>query len=151
MRGGGKARRIGTVGASAMARAYLEPEEVERLEQAATNLRDRLLIMLLSRLGCRISEARALTVEDVDFERAAVTVVRLKTRLKLACPECNATLGRSHTFCPKCGVRVERAAAQAKEQRRLRTLRLDASRVGQYARKVRCSSLALTATAPDRW
>jgi len=40
-------------------RAYLEVDETERLEKAATYLRDRLLIRLLVRLGCRISEALA--------------------------------------------------------------------------------------------
>jgi len=47
-------------------KAYVEPEEVALMEEAATNLRDRLLIRLLFRLGCRISEVLALKVEDVD-------------------------------------------------------------------------------------
>ncbi|MBA7664832.1 hypothetical protein ES703_72896 [subsurface metagenome] len=38
-----------------MAKVYLEADEVEGLEKAATNLRDRLLIRLLFHLGCRIS------------------------------------------------------------------------------------------------
>ena len=59
-------------------KTYLEPEEVALLEKAATNLRDRLLVRLLSRLGCRVSEALALTVPDVDFEQGAVTIQRLK-------------------------------------------------------------------------
>ena len=33
-------------------KVYLEPKEVERLEQAAGYVRDRLLIRLLFRLGC---------------------------------------------------------------------------------------------------
>jgi integrase len=37
-------------------KSYLDIDEVTRLEQVAGNLRDRLLIRLLSRLGCRISE-----------------------------------------------------------------------------------------------
>ncbi len=104
---------------------YLEPAQVEQLENAATNLRDRLLIRLLSHLGCRISEALALTVEDVNLHQGAVTIQHLKTRLKLACPHCRTRLGRSHTFCPKCGAKVEAAVAQAMEHRRLRTLHLD--------------------------
>jgi len=40
-----------------MAKAYLTPEEVKELEEAAEYLRDKLLIRLLFRLGCRISEA----------------------------------------------------------------------------------------------
>lgn len=37
-----------------MTKVYLEPDEVELLEKAATNLRDRPLIKLLARLGHRI-------------------------------------------------------------------------------------------------
>jgi len=103
-------------------KTYLDMEEVERLEKAASNLRDRLLIRLLSRLGCRVSEAVALTVQDVDLEQCTVTIQHLKTRLKLACPGCKARLGRSHSFCPRCGAKVEKAIAQSKEHRRIRTL-----------------------------
>ena len=53
-----------------MTKTYLEIEEVIKLEKAATNLRDRLLIRLLSHLGCRISEALGITVEDIDLARA---------------------------------------------------------------------------------
>jgi len=106
-------------------RVYLEPHEVEKLEQAATNLRDRLLIRLLSHLGCRISEAIALTVDDINSQQGTVTIQHLKTRLKLACPHCNTRLGRTNSFCPKCGARVEQAVAKQMEHRRLRTLHLD--------------------------
>jgi len=108
-----------------MDRAYLEPNEVERMENAATCFRDRLLIRLLFRLGCRISEALALKVEDIDFTQGTVTIEHLKTRLKLSCPECGAGLGRSHKFCPNCGSSVEKAVAQEKEHRRVRTLPVD--------------------------
>ena len=108
-----------------MAKAYLEPNEVESLEKAATCMRDRLLIRLLSRLGCRISEALAIALEDIDLARGTVTIQHLKTRLKLLCPSCDAKLGKSHAFCPKCGAKVEEAVAQAREHRKLRTLHLD--------------------------
>jgi len=106
-------------------KTYLEPEEVELLEKAATNLRDRLLIRLLFRLGCRISEALALRVEDIDFDRGTVTIQHLKARLRLFCPNCNARLGKTHTFCPKCSARVEKALTQEQEHRRMRTLPID--------------------------
>jgi len=106
-------------------KTYLETEEVERLEKAATNLRDRLLVKLLFRLGCRVSEALAIAVEDIDLSTGTVTIQHLKSRLKLSCPECGAPLGRSHTFCPKCGVRVDKALAQQQEHRRQRLLPID--------------------------
>ena len=106
-------------------KAYLELDETGKLEGAATCVRDRLLIQLLAKLGCRISEALALTVEDIDFGRGTVTIEHLKTRLKLACPRCNARLGKSHAFCPDCGAKVGKAMAQFKEHRRFRTLPID--------------------------
>ncbi len=106
-------------------KAYLDPGEIDRLETAATNLRDRLLIRTLFRLGCRVSEALALKVEDVDLSQGTVTIQHLKSRIKLICPQCNGNVGKSHCFCPKCGTTVERAVAQAKEHRRMRTLPID--------------------------
>ena len=90
-------------------KAYLEQTELKQLEEEATCLRDRLLIRLLARLGCRISEALALKVEDIDFTRGTVTILHLKRRMKLSCTNCGATLGMSHSFCPKCGVKVNEA------------------------------------------
>ena len=108
-----------------MNRAYLEPDEVKRLEAAATNLRDRLLIRLLSHLGCRITEALSIGVEDIDFGSSAVSILHLKTRLKLSCPHCQAGLSKSHTFCPRCGLKVEDVVAEEKERRKVRTLPID--------------------------
>ena len=106
-------------------KAYVEPEEVVLMEEATTNLRDRLLVRILFRLGCRISEALALKVEDIDFDQGMVTIEHLKARIKLCCRKCGARLGRSHKFCPICGDSVEKAVAQEKEHRQVRTLPVD--------------------------
>lgn len=108
-----------------MSKVYLETIEIEALERATTNLRDHLLIRVLFHLGCRISEALGLEVKDVDFTQGMVTIEHLKSRIKLACPKCSAQLGKSHTYCPKCGVKVEEALAKEQEHRRMRTLPLD--------------------------
>jgi len=108
-----------------MAKAYLELNEIEQLESAAGYLRDKLLIRLLFHLGCRISEALALTTKDIDFDMGTITIQHLKSRIKLACPKCSAQLGKSHTYCPKCGVKVEEAVAKEQKHRRMRTLPLD--------------------------
>jgi len=105
-------------------KAYLELEETEKLEDAATCLRDKLLIRLLARLGCRVSEALALIVDDIDFRQGTVRIEHLKSRIKLTCPDCKARLGKSHAFCPKCGMKVERAISKEQEHRRMRTLPL---------------------------
>ena len=113
-----------------MTRAYLEAEEVYKLERAATNLRDRLLIRVLSHLGCRISEALGIKVEDIDMVNHTVSIQHLKARIQLSCPCCDARLGKSHTFCPRCGEKVEEAIAREREHRRLRTLPIDSETIG---------------------
>ena len=106
-------------------RAYVEPHEVTLMEKAATNLRDRLLICLLFHLGCRVSEALALAIEDIDFNHGTITIQHLKASLKLSCTGCGQGLGRSHTFCPRCGIKVEKAQAEQRERRRQRVLPAD--------------------------
>jgi integrase/recombinase XerD len=106
-------------------KTYLEPSEVTLLEEVATTLRDKLLIHLLFHLGCRISEALALTTEDVDFEHGIVTIKHLKASLKLSCAECGHKLGKSHTFCPSCGSRVTKAQVEQQQRRRQRALPID--------------------------
>jgi integrase/recombinase XerD len=108
-----------------MVKAYLEATEILRLEKAATNVRDKLVVRLLYHLGCRVSEALSLTVEDIDLQHGTVTIEHLKLRIKLACPNCSARLGKGHTFCPKCGIRVEKAVTREQEHRRMRMLPLD--------------------------
>ncbi len=46
-----------------MTKAYLEVDEVRELEEAAEYLRDKLLIRLVFRLGCRISEAQGIGIK----------------------------------------------------------------------------------------
>ncbi|MDP3064338.1 MAG: tyrosine-type recombinase/integrase [Chloroflexota bacterium] len=106
-------------------KVYLEPDEVMALERATSNARDRLLVRLLFHLGCRVSEALALDVQDVDFARGTVTILHLKTRIRLACPRCQTRLGRSHAFCPGCGTGVQEAVSQEHLQRKQRTLPVD--------------------------
>ena len=111
-------------------KVYVEPDEITLMEKATTNLRDRLLIRLLYRLGCRISEALGITVQDIDLDKATVTIQHLKIRMKLSCPHCSARLGKSHTYCPKCGAKVEKVVAEEKEHRRVRTLPIDDGTLG---------------------
>jgi len=106
-------------------KTYLEPEEIRSLEEAATCFRDRLLIRLLFHTGCRISEALALKVEDINFEQGTVTIIHLKSHINLSCPNCGARLGQTHRFCPACGEKVINAFPQERQQRRLRILPID--------------------------
>lgn len=106
-------------------KVYLEPNEVKLMEKAATNLRDKLLVRLLFRLGCRVSEALALTTKDIDFNHGSVTILHLKSRVNLSCPECGARIGINHSFCSSCGGKTEKALTQQQEYRRQRVLPLD--------------------------
>jgi integrase/recombinase XerD len=107
-------------------KTYPEPSEVTSMEEAATNLRDQLLIHLTFHLGCRISETLALTIEDVDFEHGMVTIRHLKASLKLSCSECGHRLGKSHLFCPGCGSKVTKAQVEQQQRYRQRALPIDA-------------------------
>lgn len=118
-------------------KVYVEPHEVILLEKAATNLRDRLLIRLLFHLGCRISEALSLSLEDVDFDRGSVVIKHLKAGLKLSCTGCGQRLGKSHIFCPRCGSKVEKAQAEQLERRRQRMLPVDADTLGMLKEYVK--------------
>ena len=95
------------------------------MEGFAGCLRDRLLIRLLFRLGCRVSEALAIRVNDIDFARGTVTILHLKKCIRLSCPKCKASLGRRHQFCPECGDEVNQAMRRQQEQRRIRVLPVD--------------------------
>jgi integrase/recombinase XerD len=106
-------------------KAYLEPQEIVQIENQATNPRDRLLIHVLFKLGCRISEALALKVEDFDFSQKTVIIQHLKSRIQLSCPGCHTRIGSSHLFCPKCGIKVQNIITQVLEHRRQRILPLD--------------------------
>jgi len=106
-------------------KAYLNLPEIELMEQAASCPRDRLLIRLLSRLGCRISEALALKVENIDVNQGTATIVHLKRSMKISCPECGVRLGKQHQFCPRCGVKVSKKIRSQQEKRRIRVLPVD--------------------------
>ncbi len=108
-----------------MNKAYLEPEDVLRLVGSAENLRDRLLVTLLFHLGCRISEALAICVEDIDLSSGTVIIKHLKSRIKLKCPKCGGALGLTSVFCPKCGEKIEDAIKELKEHRKQRILPMD--------------------------
>ena len=117
-------------------KTYLEPKEIEQIEQAAECLRDKLLVRLLARLGCRVSEALGIAVNDIDFNQGTVTIVHLKRRIKLSCPTCRARLSRTARFCPGCGLMVEQAVINEREQRRHRVLPVDENTIHMLRRYI---------------
>jgi integrase/recombinase XerD len=76
-------------------------------------------------LGCRVSEALAITTNDIDFEQGTIIILHLKTRSKLLCPCCKAGLARKHRFCPECGEEIRGVDSRDNIRRRQRILPID--------------------------
>jgi len=97
----------------------------KRLIDAAPNPREKAFVSLLAKDGIRISEAIQLEENDIDSKRGTLTIVHLKERLKLKCPNCGQILGKRHLFCPGCGNKVDQAIREKVEQRRQRMIPVD--------------------------
>ncbi len=108
-----------------MPREYLDPSDVIRLKAAAASPRDQLLIRLMFRLGCRVSEFLGITLGDIDFASNTITIVHLKARVSLTCSHCRAKLGLRHGYCPSCGTKTESIASSRSERRKMRALPVD--------------------------
>jgi integrase/recombinase XerD len=131
-------KRITAMDRTAGTKTYLEPSEVESLEECASNLRDRLLIRLLFHLGCRVSEALALQVHDIDLSQGTVVIQHLKYYVKCYCPICGTRLGATHLFCPKCGNRIETSKTEEHQHHRQRVLPIDSDTLellNEYVRR----------------
>ena len=90
-------------------RTYIEPKDIDALEEVADCLRDKYLIRLLFQLGSRISEALAITIDDIDLVTGTISIQHLKQCFKITCPICGARLGGNHTSCLGCGIKVSEA------------------------------------------
>jgi len=104
---------------------HVEPQHINRLIAAAPNPRDKAFISTLGKAGIRISEAIQLKESDIDSERETLTIVHLKERVKLKCPNCGQILGKRHLFCPGCGNKVGQAIREKIQQRRQRIIPVD--------------------------
>src|SRR3990170_484333 len=117
-------------------KTFVDVSEVDLLEANAVTfdrraqawvpcLRNRLLIRLIFRTGCRVGEVLPLGVEDVDLDLAMVKVVKEKDRLRLFCSNCGQRLARAHRFCPGCAREVSAPEKRLQESRRQRIIPLD--------------------------
>lgn len=97
---------------------YLEAEDTSLIEDAAQYLRDKLLIRLLRRLGCRVGEVLGLEERHIDFARRQVKIEHEKHLRSLYCPYCaqehernsswpKTRLAKTHKYCPTCTRPVE--------------------------------------------
>ena len=92
--------------------------QIEKLIAAARTPRDKAFVDVLGKGALRVSETIQLKVSDIDFERGTLTIIHLKERVKLKCPNCGELLGKRHLFCPGCGRKVDQATREKVEQRR---------------------------------
>jgi integrase/recombinase XerD len=104
---------------------YLEPGKVDRLIAVATSLRDKAFIAVLSKSGVGISEAIQIKESDIDFEQGTLTIVHLKKKLILKCPNCRELLGKRYIFCSVCGEKVSQTIPEEIEHLRERIISLD--------------------------
>ena len=63
-------------------KGYLEPEQVETLIAATTNLRDALLVRIPWRTGIRVSELIGISIQDIDRDNRAIVIKVQKMRKK---------------------------------------------------------------------
>jgi integrase/recombinase XerD len=61
-------------------KAYLEPEQVERVIAVAGNLRDKLLVRVPWRTGIRVTELINVRIQDIDFANRAIVIKVQKMR-----------------------------------------------------------------------
>jgi len=75
-------------------RGYLNVEQVEKLLDAAPNLRDRLILQLMYRCGRRVSEVLLLTTEDILWNERKIifTILKRKRPVKELKPVDEGTL-----------------------------------------------------------
>ncbi len=100
-------------------------KQLDRLIAVALNPRDKAYVSTLGKTGMRISELTKLKVPDIDFKGGTLTIVHLKERVKLKCPDCGELLGKRHLFCPGCGNKVSQAVREQVEQHRQRVIPVD--------------------------
>ncbi len=109
---------------------YLDMDETIKLEEAALYFRDQVLIRILRRLGCRISEALGIEVKHVDFKNRTITIEHEKVRIKRWCPFClnkgdKVRLSKKAKFCPVCGENIAKMVEDSRKDREYRCLPVD--------------------------
>lgn len=106
-------------------KVYLDISDIHAIVNSASNLRDKLLIRILFGLACRISEALAITVQNIDLKQGTIIIRHLKERIKLSCPHCGTRLSKAHKYCPGCSRKISQAIKERLEHHRRRVLPID--------------------------
>lgn len=124
-----------------MLKAVLTPEDISQIIEAAPTLRDKVIIRLLSRLGCRVTELINIRLSDIDFSNDIVAIQHLKQNIRKPCPKCLVKVGKKHNFCPHCGIALKDVSVDTEVRRRLISVdRRTLAMVKEYLDKRRIKS-----------
>jgi integrase/recombinase XerD len=97
----------------------------EKLIEATTSPRDEAFISLLGRVFIRITKAVQIKLNDIDYEKEALSINSLREQINLRCLNCNEKLAKQHLFCPTCGNKVAKPLKENIEQRHQRVIPID--------------------------
>lgn len=98
-------------------KTYLTGDEIQKMIDQSSFLRDRLILSFYGDGGCRVSELLKLKVENLDLENKTVLIRHLKRGIKKRCPACKRAAGRNTPFCSKCGTDLSDIIAEGIEER----------------------------------
>jgi len=98
-------------------KTFLTPEDITKMINATTNLRDKVALTFLADTGVRVSELLAIKPTDIDIERQEVKIPHLKRGVKKHCPKCGNVAGRTSKFCAKCGTNLAKVLPEGLEER----------------------------------
>jgi integrase/recombinase XerD len=118
--------------------SYLTYQHIDAIIVVATNRRDRLMMWLLSRIGCRVSELLAIAIDDIDLASGYIIIKHLKWRILRSCPVCGVRLGRKHKFCPGCGTEINEATKEKLERHYRRILPIDKTTSAMIREYIEC-------------
>ena len=99
-------------------KTFLTPDDVSKLIDAATNLRDQILIRILFFTGCRVSEILHVKVTDIDFDNGYMIIDHLKRVERRECPSCSKKVGQRTLYCPYCGTKMKVSHTEESHKRR---------------------------------
>jgi integrase len=98
-------------------KTYLTPDDITKMINATTNLRDKVALTFLSDTGVRVSELLAIKPSDIDIDRQEVKIPHLKRGVKKHCPKCGNIAGRTSKYCAKCGTNLTNVLPEGIEER----------------------------------
>ena len=99
-------------------KTVLTPEEVRRMIDVTSCLRDRVIMMILADCGMRVTELVNIKNSDIDFEKQVVSIIHLKEGIKKRCPGCGRNAGRRQPFCSRCGEDISGVVLEGVEERK---------------------------------